>query len=235
MKFEVYCDENHQDVLTSANAGGVASYLTIGSLWLPAELREDVKQKISQLREQHNKHGEIKWSKVSPSSLDFHKSLIDLYISYGAEMRFRCIAVKASDINWNLHNGDKELGFYKFYYQLLQHWILAFNEYRIFCDYKTNKKRDELHVLKQCLNNANLSSDITQVQALSSKNVVLIQLSDLLLGAASARMNNTVQEGGAKDELIGHLETRLNIECLGATPKGEQKFNIFKINLKGGW
>ncbi len=235
MKFEIYCDENHQDVLASSDVERDAQFLTIGSLWLPADLRDEVKKKISIIRGKHCKYGEIKWSKVSPAGEEFYKDLIDLYISYGLDMRFRCIAVKSSDINWAMHGGDRELGFYKFYYQMLKHWITDFNEYRIFCDYKTCKRRDSLHVLKKYLGDANLSSDIVQVQALPSKKVVLIQLADFLLGAASARMNETVQNGSAKDNLIRYMETRLGVKCIGATARSQQKFNVFKINLSGGW
>jgi hypothetical protein len=40
MEFEVYCDEAHPDLFTSANPK--AQFLMIGSLWLPAELRDDI-------------------------------------------------------------------------------------------------------------------------------------------------------------------------------------------------
>ncbi len=209
--------------------------MTIGSLWLPSDLRVDLKQKISKLRKAHNKHGEIKWSKISPSSIEFYKELIDLFMSYGKEVRFRCIAVEADKIDWDIHGEDRELGFYKFYYQMLHHWILDFNKYSIFCDHKTNRVKNELHVLKKCLSSSNISSEIMQVQALYSKQNVLIQLTDLLLGLASGRINNTIQQDGAKDNLIRHLEKKLDLDKLQPTPKYEQKFNIFKINLDGGW
>ena len=60
MKFEVYCDEANPDALTSANPR--ARYLMIGSLWLPEELRNDIKSRIGALRERHQTWGEIKWS-----------------------------------------------------------------------------------------------------------------------------------------------------------------------------
>lgn len=234
MKFEVYCDENQQDVLTSKSKK-CNQYLMIGSLWIPADLRHEIKDKISAIKIGHKKYGEIKWSKVSTSGLSFYKDLIDLYISYKEEMRFRCIAVRAKDINWHLHDHDRELGFYKFYYQLLLHWISGFNEYEIFCDWKTNKHKDELKVLKRVLNYADLSSDVLNVQALPSKEVVLIQLSDLLLGAASSRINNTISPDGSKEQLVRYLEEKLGVQRLGPTNRDEQKFNIFKMNLKGGW
>ena len=48
MRFEVYCDEALPDLFTSEKPR--AKYLMIGALWLPAELREEAKAKISQNR-----------------------------------------------------------------------------------------------------------------------------------------------------------------------------------------
>ena len=123
MKFEVYCDEAFPDLFTSKKPQ--AKYLMIGSLWLPADLRDEVKSKIKTLREKHSVWGEIKWTKVSPSRLGFYIELIEMFVGYGDKMRFRCIAVDQGQVNMNLHNGDHELGFYKFYYQVLHHWIRA--------------------------------------------------------------------------------------------------------------
>ncbi len=233
MKFEVYCDEAMPDLFTSKKPGG--RYLMIGSLWLPAPLREEIKGKIRSLRETHNTWGEIKWSKVSSSRLKFYLSLVDLFASYELNMRFRCIAVDHAQINMSLHDNDSELGFYKFYYQLLHHWILDFNEYNIFCDIKTNRDPERLKVLKRCLKYTNLSSTIKDIQSLPSRQVVLIQLCDLLLGAASSRINSTLKDGSAKSELVRHLEKRLGVDTLAPTPKGTEKFNIFRIQINGGW
>jgi hypothetical protein len=60
MKFEVYCDEANPDILTSASPR--VQYLLIGSLWLPADLREEIKAQITTLRSRYNVWGEIKWN-----------------------------------------------------------------------------------------------------------------------------------------------------------------------------
>tara|TARA_R110001583_G_scaffold45139_3_gene142533 strand:- start:1186 stop:1884 length:699 start_codon:yes stop_codon:yes gene_type:complete len=232
MDFEVYCDENHPELFTSKKP--TADYLMIGSLWLPAEIRDDIKTKIWQLREQYGIWGEVKWRKVSNRSLDFYKALIDLFESYGEQLRFRCIAVDHRQFNGNWHQGDNELGFYKFYYQVLHHWVLDFNRYRVFCDVKTNRDLTRLHVLKDCLNNANITAEVTDIQALPSQQVALIQLTDLLLGMASARLNNSLNVDSAKTKLVSHLEQKLNRQ-IASTQRGENKFNVFKINLQGGW
>ena len=232
MKFEVYCDETLPDLFTSQHPQ--ARYLMIGSLWLPADLRETVKARIAELRDRHGVHGEMKWRKVSPSKLAFYTDLVDLFMSFGLELRFRCIAVDHQAMNLGLHNGDAELGFYKFYYQVLHHWILDLNEYTVFCDLKRNRDRTRLATLKRVLNNANRSSRVLDVQSLPSPEVVLLQLCDVLLGAASARMNAHNDLGPAKESLIAHLENRLG-RRLGPTHKSEEKFNIFRIQLGGGW
>lgn len=232
MDFEVYCDESHPELFTSKKP--TARYLMIGSLWLPIELRSELKQKIWALREKHLAWGEIKWRKVSTGKLDFYFDLVDLFESYGEELRFRCIAVDHQTFDKNWHLNDDELGFYKFYYQLLHHWILDFNSYNIFADIKTNRDRDRLVTLKDCLSHSNLSADIKQVQALPSRDVVLIQLADLFLGMASSRLNETLNQGSAKEQLVERLERHLG-KKLEPTYRSENKFNIFRIDLQGGW
>lgn len=232
MDFEVYCDENHPELFSSVKPR--ARYLMIGSLWLPASLRNEIKNKIWELRKTHNAWGEIKWRKVSRSKLSFYEELIDLFHDYGSELRFRCIAIDHNDFDQSWHNNDHELGFYKFYYQLLHQWILDFNQYQIFCDLKTNRDLTRLGVLKDCLKNSNLSADIKQIQGLPSRNMVLIQLADLFLGIASAKMNNTLTPGGAKEKLVQKMESSLG-KLIVPTYRIENKFNIFKINLRGGW
>jgi len=233
MKFEVYCDESAPDLFTSANKN--ARYLMIGSLWIPAELRNEIKSKLWDLRIRHKTWGEIKWKKISSKRLPFYLDLVDLFESYGLEMRFRCILVEAEFVDLKLHNNDSELGFYKFYYQLLHHWIYDFNDYRLFCDIKTNRDTHRLNILKQCLENSNLSARIADVQAVPSTQVVLIQLCDLLLGAAGSRLNKKLKPGSPKEAIVKRLESKLGVDKLMPTERNNKKFNIFRIHLKGGW
>lgn len=63
-----------------------------------------------------------------------------------------------------------------------------------------------------------------------------MQLCDVLLGAASSRLNETLKPGSAKEDLVKLLETRLDLRGpLAPTGAAEKKFNIFKIRLEGGW
>jgi hypothetical protein len=235
MKFEIYCDESRPDLFTS-KAEHKDRYLLIGGLWLPAEKRTEVKQKIKDLKNTHKIGGQIKWQKISNSRLKFYFELIDLFVSLGLDLRFRCIAVEVRKINFKLfHENDAELGFYKFYYELIHHWILDFNEYYIFCDTKTNRRPDRLSTLQLCLQRSNLSSQIHSIQAVPSKESALIQFADFLLGATSSDLNESIDERSAKMKILVHLRKQLKRKKLTPTVKSEEKFNIFEIQLQGGW
>lgn len=233
MKFEVYCDEVQPDLFTSKKPR--AQFLMIGALWLPGSLREEAKGKVAALRQQYAIHGEMKWRKISPAAQSFYEEIIDLFFAYGSDLRFRCIAVDHAKIDMpKFHGGDGELGFYKFYYQLLHTWILDFNEYVFFCDLKTNRSPTRLAELRKVLANANISAEIVNVQPLPSGQLVLMQICDILLGAVSSRLNGIGPASPAKLAIVERIEARLGRK-LGPTWKGEEKFNVFKIDLQGGW
>lgn len=233
MKFEAYCDESNPEVLGAENTQ--ARYLLIGSIWLRSEDRCEFKDGIYQLRNQYKIGSEFKWNRISPSRVDFYTSLIDFFFAQGERLRFRCIAVDREKVDLKLfHASDQELGFYKFYYQVLHHWILDFNEYAFFLDTKKNRCPLRLATLKDCLDASNLSSIVANVQAIESKQSVLIQLADVLTGVVSRRLNNSSKGSIARDAVLERVEQKLGRQ-IGPTSRSENKFNIFKINLSGGW
>ena len=233
MNIEVYCDEAYPDLFSSQSKQ--AKYMFIGSLWLETQAREKYKASIHQLRNQYKIGGEFKWNKVSPSRLDFYKDLISWFVDQGENLRFRCIAIDSNKVDLlKFHESDQELGFYKFYYQMIHHWIYECNDYQVFCDFKSNRRRNRLQELQRCLQYANLSANLSSVQAVRSEESVLIQLSDVLVGAAAAKLNGRVVPGSAKSALVDHLEKQLDKQLL-PTPASEKKFNIFRINFGGVW
>jgi hypothetical protein len=63
---------------------------------------------------------------------------------------------------------------------------------------------------------------------------VLIQLTDLLLGAASSKLNSIKHTNMAKNNIINKIEQNLGRK-IKPTYLDEKKFNLFNIKLKGGW
>jgi hypothetical protein len=233
MNIDVYCDEAYPDLFSSNHPQ--ARYLIIGGLWLKRDDRDRVKASLNDLRNQYKIGGEIKWTKVSPSREDFYRALLTWFYEQGEDLRFRCIAIDYQQVDLiRFHQSDQELGFYKFYYQMLHHWIHPFNHYRIYCDFKSNRQRDRLHTLRACLSHANLAANVDIVQSVRSKESVLIQLADVLVGMASARLNDRLSPRSAKKGAVNHFEGLLG-RRIASTALCEKKFNVFKIDLNGGW
>ncbi|AEV34669.1 hypothetical protein PSE_0157 [Pseudovibrio sp. FO-BEG1] len=83
--------------------------------------------------------------------------------------------------------------------------------------------------------NANKESEIANVQSLRSKEVVLLQLVDVLLGAVQSRYNNSEITGVAKNEIATRIEELFFCKRkICASPWWEQKFNVFQLNMRGG-
>jgi len=231
MDFEVYCDESGIEAL---NDSSQPNFFTIGGIWMPRPFRPIFKDKINAIKLNHGVHGEVKWNKVSPKFLGLYHDLIS-YFFETPQLRFRVIVVDASLVDANyFHNGDKELGFYKFYYQLLHHWIYDFNDYYIFLDQKVNRDKGRLKELQRVLDLSNLLSGIPQVQALPSDQSLGIQLADLFTGLVHSKFNKSLSSK-SKLELISTIENKFLGNTILPTSKREEKFNVFKINLEGGW
>lgn len=230
MNFEVYCDESGLEALTRKEAH---KYTAIGSIWMPAEFRDTFKTEVKAIKENHNVKGELKWQKVSPAYLTLYADIINYYFDK-SELRFRVIIIESKTVdNIRFNDKDAELGFYKFYYQLLHHWIFDFNSYNIFIDYKVNRNKGRVKILKKVLDASNITSEIQQVQALHSHQSSGIQLADILTGLVASKFNNEYTSK-AKGKLIEVAESRLK-KIIAPTSKWDEKFNVFKINLQGGW
>lgn len=233
MKFEVYCDESNPEVLAAENTD--KRFLLIGSVWLRTDDRAKFKDGIHRLRRQHRIGGEFKWSRISKSRQQFYVDLVEFFFDQADRLRFRCIAVDREKVNLTrFHENDQELGFYKFYYQLLHHWILDFNEYAFFLDTKKNRRPDRLRVLQRCLDSSNLSSLVSNVQGIDSRHSLLIQLADVLTGCVARQFNKSSRGSQPKDAVVKAVEDRIG-HRIGATSRAEAKFNVFQINLSGGW
>ncbi len=231
MDFEIYCDESGLEALTRKDAH---LYTAIGGIWIPSENRTNLKEGILAIKAKHGIKGELKWQKFSPAYYQLYKELIDFFFA-SEYIRFRVVLIEAEKVNNIIFNSeDAELGFYKFYYQLLHHWIFDFNAYDIFLDLKVNRNKGRLLELKKVLDNSNLTSDIKQVQGLPSEQSLGIQLADVLTGMVAAKFNNEIKSS-AKLGLISYIEDTYLKKTIAPTSKWDEKLNIFKINLKGGW
>ena len=223
----VYCDESCHD-LTAHH-----EFMAIGSLWVSREKKADFSRAFRELCRDHGLRGEVKWRKVSVKRLDDYRALVDFFFEQ-AELRFRAIVVEQSRLKMNkFHGRDKELAFYKFYYEMLEKWLDEGREYLILLDFKENKGANRYIALKTYLERfLRGKAWISDLTVIDSRETPLAQLCDLLTGAVAAAYNGRLKAGGAKENLAKHIAKRAGFLALRvATPRGASKFNIFKIDL----
>lgn len=232
----VFCDESRQDLLVSTKSlADCNKYCCIGGIAVPSALRESVKNDIKAIRQKHSVFGELKWGTVSLSKIDFYIELVD-YFFCNPDLSFRTVVIDSSKIKNDIYNcADHELGYYKFYYQLLFHWLDIDYLYRIYTDQKTNSDRMRLRELRRILNNSCSSfNPVISIQSIDSNESNILQLENILMGAVGYKYNfgnNGMSK--AKETIISRIEHYIDGE-IKPTSKNEAKFNIFEIALRGG-
>jgi hypothetical protein len=209
--------------------------MAIGGLWVPESAKAKTTRAIQELRRSVGLLGEAKWEKVSASHLPAYTSLADFFFEC-PDLQFRVIVVDQLRVDLNrFHEGDAELGFYKFYYEMLEKWIEAGNGYLILLDYKQNRGADRYNDLRRILQRraAKIGAEISDLTIIDSKQAPLGQLCDILTGAVAASCCLDVRPGSPKAALVRHIERRVGHPLVRPTPTpGRCKVNIFRIHLE---
>lgn len=224
-----YCDESRQRQ---------HKYMLIGSLWIGEAARDDYARRCAEFRGRPGYADAcLKWTKVSNRKLQAYKELMDLF--FAADVRFKCILVESSKVDYaRFHHGDKELGFYKFYYLLVSRTV-AFNEdYVIVTHRLSTRERTRLRDLQSAINNwCNLKAGrtvfpIRSIDAATAHGCDALQLVDVLMGAIGYQWNacdTKPDASAAKKELCAYIAAKLGRRSLQyASGPGERKVNVWK-------
>ncbi|MCX6969245.1 MAG: DUF3800 domain-containing protein [Verrucomicrobia bacterium] len=226
MDYVIYTDESRHDGPVSG------PFMGIGGLWVARSEKDRLTKALQQLRREVGLTGEIKWTKVSALKLESYKRLIDFFLTNDF-LRFRIILVEKSKLDHSAHNdGDHELGFYKFYYEMLVKWMESPHRYLVLLDFKTNKGSDRFGELKRVLKNGMpFGASILDLTVNDSFQSPLAQLADLLTGCVTAAWCNQPPTS-AKGEIVRYLEAKSGVRLIlpSASPR-PSKLNIFRINL----
>ena len=121
--YVIYCDESCHDLTLHHH------FMSIGGLKVPRDKKTDLSRQLRQLTRSCHLNSELKWSKVSNKRLEDYKKIIDFFFEH-EELHFRAIVVDQSKIQLEKYHGkDRELAFYKFYYEMLEKWLEERGEY----------------------------------------------------------------------------------------------------------
>lgn len=224
MEYNIYCDES-----------GIRGcrYLAIGGFWLTRSSEQALRESLESVRQQHNLAREMKWTKVSTAMLEPYRAFVDVMLLDPA-VRFKCIVIDTHLVDYNtFHQGDRDLCFYKFYYQLVSRTLNHSHLYWLYTDDRTTRQQEPLSTLRTTINawcrKQGAPLDLLMaVEARKSKDDDLIQAADIVLGAVGASWNNEVTST-AKLDLMQHIAVRARLRSLeAATPIWNAKFNIWQ-------
>lgn len=227
----IYCDESCHLEHDGQKA------MVLGAVSCPADIHKRIGREIKELKKRFNilPGREIKWTQVSPATLDFYRHVIDLYFDEPA-LGFRAVVVPdKTALDHDHFNQSHDDFYYKMWWQLLTRLIDDQHQFRVFVDIKDTHSAEKLSKLHEVLCNAHYDFDnsrINSVEAVHSHDVPLVQIADVLTGVLS-HLFRGVQGSAAKQTLIEHVRARSRLTLDRSTPPGARKFNLFVWRPRG--
>lgn len=221
--------------------------MVLGGIILPNEALAPFSKAMEMWRQSNGMLAELKWTKVSGQKFAEYKSLIDFFFSVAGVMRFRSVVFDTTEIDYaTYHKGDKELGFYKFFYQFLLHEFGKYatsDEHRLLVHFDQRVSKIKFSTLYTILNrgickkygrNANV---VRHIDAVDSKKCDVIQMADVLMGAVGYHWNDCHLRPGARQAkvaLADYIAKKANLLSLKEkTPWSMKHFGIWSFKFAG--
>ncbi|PSL23810.1 DUF3800 domain-containing protein [Dyadobacter jiangsuensis] len=218
--FNLFCDESSHLPYDGMR------YMLIGYVQVGSNDVKRYKAELRHIRSTHRKKGETKWSKVSESAFPLYEELLKFF--FDSSMCFRAVIIDKSQIDETRPGFTHDDFYFRMYYQLLHHKMNLSYIYNVYCDIKDTRSHRKLARLKEMLH---WNAAIKNFQFMRSHESSFMQLTDLIIGAINyaLRGRGNVE---AKNRLVDIIETMCNGPINHSTPKSEDKFNLFFIDLK---
>jgi len=230
MDYDVFCDESRY------LEHDRYQYMLIGGVWCERGSRRKISSEIEDIKRKSHFAGELKWTKASLKKLNCFKKIIRLFFKNEA-LSFRCIVIDKRKLRHDFYNptGGHEEFYYKMYYYMINKKIYPPNAYRIFLDYKGKYNSKKIKNLQDIIGHTyyDFSNEIIPLmQSVHSIQHPILQLTDVLIGAIGYEWNN-LDTSIAKLEICKYLKEKACLPSLKLTTAyKENKFEVFKINLK---
>jgi len=237
----IYCDES----------GESNRFMVLGGIIIPEKSLSVFNSTMNRYRKETNINAELKWTKVSKGKLNEYKSFVDYFFALNNTdtIHFRSLIVDTHKLDHGTYSGgNRELGFYKFYYQLLLHCFGkeyckgSHDKFMVFLDHRSSMKKFPLTDLRKILNNGLRSkysidfSPFVSVQPKDSKHTEMIQLTDIILGAVGYRRNGfnlLAEPNSGKNQLSKYILDKSGFGSFERdTPRGQQRFTIWNFKLR---
>jgi len=226
--YNIYCDEScHLEK-------DQQKVMVLGAVWCPLEKKDEIFRRIKEIKLKHglSNNFEIKWTKVSPAKIQFYLDILDYFFD-DDDLHFRALIVPDKNkLSHEIFSQTHDEFYYKMYFDMLKVILKPHAKYRIYLDYKDTRGAEKVKRLHEVLSNNMYDFSrqiIERVQTVSSKEVQLIQVADLLIGAISY-INRGLSGNSAKVDLIKRMAIRSGYSLKKTTLLQEEK----EIYFAGG-
>lgn len=238
----IYCDESCHLEVSSKNRENQKS-MVLGGIICPEGAKKKILNDIRDIKVKHglSRFGEFKWTKVSNNKIEFYKELVRYFFNNN-NLKFRGLVFKDKANFYYTYYTHNEI-YYIAYYLLLIDMISADTANSIYIDKKDTRGGQKVKELKNNLLTTKYSkktkwktdvefksSLINKIQIIDSKDVELMQLADLLIGAVSYINRIAVGErleSSAKLEIVELIKEYSGYSLTKTTLRSEEKFNVF--------
>ena len=230
----IFCDESSQTG---------HRFFVLGGLYYDASY-EDIEGELESIKLQYWLKDEVKWGKCPKKPgkyFDGYKALLEGFVRLPIYMKVIIVDTQQYPLDHPTHcDGDAELGYFKFYYQLLYSGIISRNSarnYLVLIDEHEVANKGRIVDLERCVNLSAKKQGFSDMEGFRCCNIEeatsaahrSIQLADLIIGAIAAHWNKKVTNP-TKLSLIQYLSKILGEDLGKASSWGYNKLNrwIFK-------
>ncbi|SDQ31910.1 Protein of unknown function [Pseudoxanthomonas sp. CF385] len=223
-------------------------FMVLGALIVPGQIVKETEEAFEAELVRQGMSAELKWTKVSRAKLAAYQGSIDFYFNWlhprGAS--FQALIVNCHELDHRTFNqGDPDLGFNKFLYQLLYQKVgKRFGDMeRVVVDLDARNSTRHVTELQNVLNTTMIRDNgdpgrapFARVAHRNSKSTRLLQLTDLLTGAIAWHKNSHDARpdcSAAKSALADHTARSVNLRRLGnSTSKSEDRLGVWNFALQ---
>lgn len=222
----VYCDEScHLE-------NDHIPIMVLGAVWCLADKTRGISDNLRSIKIRHGLKPkfETKWTKVSSSKTDFYQELIDFFFK-NADLHFRALIVPdKSKLVHEAFRQTHDAWYYKMYFDMLKAILDPEAHYRIYLDIKDTQGGAKVAKLRNvlCNNIYDFSREIIErIQLVQSKELEILQLTDLLIGAVGYA-NRGLEGSPAKTKLVELIKRRSGYSLNRTTLLRESKVNLLR-------
>lgn len=225
--YNLYCDESCH----LPNDGN--KIMVLGCIWCPFDEVKRINNEIRAIKAENTILAEMKWGKISEAKKTAYFDLVNYFFD-NKSLYFRVLVVdNKDDLNHEIFQQTYDEWYYKIYFDMIKIVLNPRDIYNIYLDIKDTKSKTKLNKLHEilCNNIYDFSREsIRRIQVINSKDVQIMQLVDILIGAMAYSSRN-LSGMNAKNEIVELIKERSGYNLNQTTLYKEEKFNIFHLRL----